>query len=258
MPALAVGLVGLALIGIGIALSGSEGRRILADDELWKQGAVAPWAEVSGEETTQKFLWHDYDLDVTYTDLEGGNHTAKTEFETFPIGANTNQAPEVRYDPNVPERVTVSWAIDASTWRWASCGSFLLVGILLGPLMVWYALISTRAYLDVRACSLRSEEVLLEVLRVKDAFGTGSPPQKEYEYAGHNPWGGTLHGKFTSHPKMGGPLFVDATRTKILALVSPERPQRAVVVHDSLLPFEFTASQQGHIRESMVRSGSRG
>lgn len=257
VPALLVGLVGLALIGIGLALAGSEGGRVLADLEVWETGTVAPWAEVGGEERTQKFLWHDYDLNVTYTDLEGNDRTAKAEFETFLFGADTNRSPEVHYDPKAPERVSVSWAIDATTWRWASCASFLLIGILLGPLMLWFAFTTTRAYLDARAVGERSEEVVLDVLRVKDAFGTGNPPQKEYEYSGHSPWGGSLHGKFTSHARMGGPLFVDSTRTRILALVSPDRPQRPVVVYDSLLPFELSTTQQGQVRERLQQSHVR-
>ncbi|HEY7697907.1 MAG TPA: hypothetical protein VIE88_05790, partial [Vicinamibacteria bacterium] len=149
----------------------------------------------------------------------------------------------------------VSWAVRATTWRWASCLSFLLVGALLGPLMLWFAFTSARSYLDVRASAGRSEEVVLDVLQVKDA--PGNPPQKEYHYSGHNPWGGPLRGKFTSHPQMGGPLFVDSSRSRIVALVSPDRPQRAVVVYDTLLPFEFSSSQQGAIRKALLQNGTR-
>jgi hypothetical protein len=56
---------------------------------------------------------------------------------------------------------------------------------------------------------------------------------------------------------MGGPLFVDSSRSRIVALVSPDRPQRAVVVYDTLLPFEFSSSQQGAIRKALLQNGTR-
>src|SRR5262245_38079472 len=62
---------------IGAALwQQNEIRKLLGEQALWKDGAIAPSCRVSGKETSHHFIGNDYDLNVSFVDQNGRLHTS--------------------------------------------------------------------------------------------------------------------------------------------------------------------------------------
>jgi hypothetical protein len=79
-------------------------------------------ATVQGRETTSKFIFRNYKLEIRFLGKDGSSHQGKVEFETVLGSVDSTSAPTVRYLPSDPTRFAMSWGQQAAAYRWASRG----------------------------------------------------------------------------------------------------------------------------------------
>lgn len=237
-----IGLAWLALCG-WIAVSQAAGN--LRDRRIWQRGVLTA-AEVEGTVKTSRLIFNRYELQVRFLDAENKRRGGPVEFETFIGYPDTSAGPSVRYLQSDPAAFAVSWGQDALPYRWAMVVFFAAAGLGFAGALFYVPVRSVRELRVARACSKDATEVELTV--------TAARPDAQlvrYQLEGRSPWGQPLKQKFVADPMLGGALFLDAGKTKILGLVSPAEPDRAVVVRDTLLPFEFTPVEIEGIRERL-------
>jgi hypothetical protein len=92
-------------------------RGVAADRALFARGAPAVEGTVGGEERSQRFVLHTYDLTLTYVDQAGVKRTAHQEIETVGGTIDDQATPEIRYDPASPDRAVCSWSLDVTPSR---------------------------------------------------------------------------------------------------------------------------------------------
>lgn len=244
-----VGLVGLGFLALGGGVAWTEARTVLRDAEIWRRGETALAASVEGEETSQYLIFRRYNLNVTFLAIDEVEHRGPVEFETVFGWVDAGRDPSVRYLASEPQSFALSWGQDVIAYRWVSVAVFAGFGLGLGGLILYYPAGVLTELRAVRACSRRAEEISLSVSKATSTTSDGSTVR--YELQGKSPWGSALKQTFVAHPGLGGPIFLDEGQTQVLALVSRELPNRAVVVRDTLFPFEFTPDDVAGIRSRL-------
>ncbi len=236
-------LGGLALIGGVTWWQGGEMRAILHEGHVWSTGKPAGESSVSGKVTSQSFLFHDYKLDVTFTDEEGHTHREHTEFSTLFGTVDKNSEPEVRYDPAHPKDFALAWSQSVSGSRWASAILFWSMGAAFGALLIWLGFLRVRTAGDVKHVAERSTEVAADLISITDVLNRGRRTgARKFRYrtpAVENEV--TLKGRT--------PLWADASQRKLVVLVTDMAPTRPVVLLDNLHPFNFTKEEEAEIRK---------
>lgn len=244
-----IGLLGAAFLAFGGWLAWAEAKTILQEAEIWRRGETALSASVEGEETSRYLIFRRYQLNVSFLSIDEIEHSGPVEFETVFGWVDSRLDPSVHYLPSEPQSFALSWGQDVTAYRWVAAAVFAAFGIVLGGLVLYFPASVLMELRAVRACSLRSEEIALSVAKVTPTTPDGLTVR--YELQGASPWGHGLKQTFVAQPPLGGPIFMDEGQTKVLALVSPELPNRAVVVRDTLFPFELTPDAIAQIRSRL-------
>lgn len=124
---------------------------LLADRQIWTDGVPAEFGEVSGEERSNRFVFHTYELTLSYVDAEGVHREASQEFNTVFGEVDTESTPEIRYLAAEPNRAASSWSVDVSMSRGLWVVLAFAIG-LFGWSIVGIALVAIRnAVLEERA-----------------------------------------------------------------------------------------------------------
>jgi hypothetical protein len=225
---------------------------IAAETRTWNAGEPALSATVQGRETTNKLIFHNYDLEVRFVEKDGSRHEGNVEFETVFGSVDSTIAPTVRYLASDPAHFALSWGQQAIAYRWTAVAVFGVFGVVLGGVFLALPRNALRELRLARECSIGASDVELAVVSAKQDAKT-----VRYTVEGQSPWGMAIRDTFVAEPVLGGPLFMDELRTSVLALVSPRQPTRALVIRDTFFPYEFSASERSEIRDAIARRARR-
>jgi hypothetical protein len=222
-----------------------EAKHLIAERKAWDQGETAVETKVQGRQKTRQLIFHEYDLDVEFVAVDGARHHGRMEFDTFLVTVSSEAKPHVRYLPSDPTQFALSWGREAWAYRWATVAVFS-VGSLAATIGFFSLLHGAFDELWLAyTCSSGAHEIELVVV------DKPSVKTVRHKLEGQSPWGGAIRDICDTQPVLGGPLFLDETETYVLALVSPSQPRRALVVRDTLLPYEFSETEIESIRRAV-------
>ncbi len=253
-------LAGTIMLTIGVAAAvgyawwqyDSVGE-LVDQTRVWRAGVPAPQTEVKGEVTTNRFVFRSYDLNVRFVDQKGALHEGKLTFDTLGGEVDQKRDPAVHYLENAPDRFALSWAMDVTTSRWVAVVFMAVVGVgLVGGSFGYIGWLCLRRLADARRCAARSDEVIVRITKVVAQMVHGRQAGTTYHFEGQTVDGRTVAGKAVMQ-KNQEPLFADAARQTIVALVPPENPKRAVVLRQDFHPFQLTADEQAQARAAIAR-----
>lgn len=240
-----------ALFGGAMGWSGVvQLREVREERALWGRGAEASGVSATGNAVAHEYvgvaLYYEYVLEVDWADAAGTGHHAPVKFDTFWAAVDTGGAPSLRYDPQDPGRVVLSWQVQRPHAR----AGFIYLSI--GAV----ALFAAAAWGTVRRDRQRAaaarlvaedgEEVLVEILSAREYKGQWTV--KARLDAGLS--GAPL--EFT-HQDVAGPLRVlREGRPLALALRSPRAPDSPLLVAEDLKPFLFEEDERRTILAATV------
>jgi hypothetical protein len=255
-------LGGLVLLAVGISAGAGYAawqyntiRELLDQARIWRMGEPALEVRVSGREKTSKGIFHGYELDVEYVDAREGRHKRTMKFDTLGGEVDQNAEPAVHYLKDDPDQYALSWAMDVTTSRWCSIGFMMLAGVgLIGGSFSFLGWRALRRLLDAQRCAARSDEVIVEITKVRPQKVHGKITANEIFFTGLTPDGREVKGD-TTFPIKFEPLWADASQRRMVALVPPENLKRAVVPRGDFWPFEFTADEQAKVRAAIAARG---
>ena len=232
-------LAGLAMaVGVVWWQSG-EVRRLLDEKALWAQGLAAQDVVVSGEETTNKFIFHTYKLEVGYRDASGRRHRGKAEFDTVIGSVESGRVAEVRHAREDPNRFVLSWALEVERSRWGSVAFFVAAGVGLGALFLVVGVGALRKLADAGRCAVRGEEVVARITKVVQQTNHGRHTSTAYHFEGAVADGRLVVGK-AELPAKHQPLVLDPEGATMLVLATPEQPSRPVALRGDCHPYALT------------------
>lgn len=232
-------VAGLAmLVGVGWWQSG-EVRRLLDEKALWARGVAASGVEVSGRETTNRFLFHSYKLKVAYRDADGRRHGGKVEFDTVVGSIKNGRRASVHYAPEAPERFVLSWALEVERSRWGSMAFFVAVGVVVGGLFVVVGVGALRKLADARHCAVRGEEVVARITKAVQQTNHGKHTSTTYHFEGALADGRIVAGK-ADFPAKHRPLVLDPEGATMLVLATPAQPKRPVPLRGDCHPYALS------------------
>ncbi|HTQ31544.1 MAG TPA: hypothetical protein VMI53_10070 [Opitutaceae bacterium] len=250
------GLV-LILAGIGAAVgfgwyeSGAV-KELLDQSRIWQEGTPAWRTEVSGHVTSHDFVLNEYDLNVTFVDANQVSHDNNVKFDTFIGKVDQEREPMVHYLPNDPDRFALSWAIDAKTSRWSAIVFMAVIGIgLIGGAFTFLGWLALRRLSDAKACASRPDEVILRIAKIVPTIVKGKQTGNEYHFTGHTLAGREITGKTVFALKYE-PLFADAAKQAVLALVPQENVKRPLVLRGDFYPFDLSPDDQARVRAAIA------
>jgi hypothetical protein len=253
-------LGGLALVMLGVAIAIGVGlwqldgaKELLEESRIWREGILAQQADMRGDVTTHKAIFHEYKLQVSYLDAAGTMHHANLKFDTLLGEIDDKQRPVVHYLKDSPDRFALSSAIDVAISRWASI-LFLaatLVG-LIGGSCILLGLKALWRLRDARRCAAHSEEVIATVTQVDRKVVKGKHTRNVFRFTGKTADGRILKGKADFSSKEA-PLY--AGRQMILVLAPQDNPDRAVAVRNDFHPFVLDAEEAERARSELSRRG---
>jgi hypothetical protein len=239
-----LGGLGLVLAGIGAAIGygwwqWSEIQALLEQRQIWETGVEAQDVRVEGHVTSHLIILHGYNLRVEFIDAVGVRHENKIEFSTLGVTVDQASPTVVHHLAGAPERFALSWAMDVTGGRW---GAIIFMGVagvgLIGGSFTFLGIKAWRRLADARRVANRSEEIVARVTKVVPQMYQGRHTGNEYHFTGECDGGRTVTGKETFAVKHT-PLHLDPERLTILALVAPEKPDRAVAVRADFHPFQL-------------------
>ncbi|HET7537291.1 MAG TPA: hypothetical protein VFJ90_12605 [Candidatus Didemnitutus sp.] len=252
-----LGGIALLLVGVAAAIGYAWWQydnmvELVEQSKIWRGGVVAPSCAAGGKVTTHKFFFHEYKLDVKYMDAARKAHAGKLSFDTV-TEINRDSEPEVRYLEENPEKFALSWAVDVTTGRWLNIVFFAIVGVgLVGGSFSYLGYTALRRLAHARSCARRAEELLVRVTKIEPQMVKGKHTGNEYHYAGQTFDGRPVTGKIVFTVK-DEPLFVDAEKQHLLALVSSDDLKRSTVLRRDFYPFDLNEAEQAAAREALVR-----
>ena len=164
----------LGLFGLFLVYPCSELVRDTWNDyRVWRNGAPGQVLDYSGNERTRGPLgiplFHSYELDVTYEDAQGRSYVGKTQFDRLFIGVDNEAGPQLRLDPQNPERFVLSWAVELP--RWLSALVFLLMPLAIGLSALWLLRTERRRRELVTLCAEDGQEQLHPLQGVSEHRG---------------------------------------------------------------------------------------
>lgn len=251
--ALFIGIAGLAFVLTTFGLSLSFTRDILRDQDLWARGVPGSTVEAFGREQADRGFFRAYDLRVRFLDRDGAQREGASSFHALGIGIREWVPPEVRHDPEAPSRFVLSWAIDVLGQRKAFAAFFAVIGGIGGALWTRAMKRNRRERRVLEACARRGRETTLRVLK-QTPMAVHGRVTTIYRLEGRTPEGESFEMSFED--AMGAPLFADAERGTLVALVAPEYPEDPVVLMEGYLPFDIR--QRGSRSDGDRPSGSSG
>ena len=217
--------------------------------QLWRAGTAGEVQDYSGEvSTTEKLgipLAHSYDLDVTFVDAQGQQHTGHRSF-TYALtsAASQEENPGVRYDPADPSRFVLSWeAQGLKPW------SLTLIALVFGLGFVVAEVRSARRAKERRQledlCAQEGEELLLEQLGFTQAQGSCLVKVRLPD------------GTAREETLPTAPLTVERDgKTYAVALQTRSAPGKYLLVESSYAPFVAPAASAPPRAEPLAATGS--
>lgn len=200
-----------------------------SDRQTWSEGVAAESGEVSGEERSNRFVFHTYKLNLSYVDAQGVHREAAQDFTTIFGEVDTNSEPEIRYLPTEPARAVSSWSVDVSTSRAVWVVLAFLIALVMASLIPIAAFAIRGAILEERA-AIEGIEARVSISTTKsDQHGNTT-----YEFRGEMPDGHALKGSAVLRGKL--PWLVDETTAVALYLPSHHR---AFLVESDGAPIEL-------------------
>lgn len=233
------------------------------EKSIWERGQPAPLAETQGQYRSRWNILKHYELTVIYQDQQGNEYEKPCEFSTLFGGVDEDQAVEVRYLPDDPERFALSWAIAAEGPRWSNLALYALIilgfGVLLG-FAGWGKLGELRL---ARRLSAGGREIRLQIVEVVRADKedvqvsrrrrTENPGLFTYRftYPEHSKKDGHVCSQTIDHVN-GIPLFLDDGRRTMTGLMDPDRPDQVLLLRFNFYPFSIPRDQHERLRQ-MIR-----
>lgn len=242
----------LSLLGAGalcaaLVFAITEGGAVFQEQQLWNRGQPAAITKVDKHER-QLLVSHRYHVDVEYRDAGGGVRRAYHNFETLLGSADTDRPLQVRYDPATPDSPALSWAVAASLWRYVACAFEVLVLAGVGALLLFTGLAFRRELWVARRCAEDSEEVVLDIVKERSAWlgpRGGASMQYYYYRLEGRPGEAPREGRVACDPNLDQrPLYADARKKRVIALVCAEAPNEPVLVQEDHYPFEIPPAGQ--------------
>jgi hypothetical protein len=242
--------VSFAALGLGSYLfhDAFEMRQMLND--VWDHGVEAKDSEVSGEVSSNRFIFDTYKLRVQYTDVTGAKHDVPLEYTSVIQGIHEKEEPVVKYDAAHFERVSVSWLHELSwgPWIWMLLALAFVFGGLWG---IYKSITFTKQTIDrTRAVAAEYRPLSAECLSVKQVEVNGRPtPHHEVEFlltAGAN--------KCTTRITSGQPLHTDK---KVLVLVARNDTNWVVPRAGDFYPFEMSAPEIQQITAQFMATSAK-
>lgn len=250
------GLV-LVLIGIGAVVGfawwqADTVNELIDQSRIWKTGREAWSTEVKGKVTTNHFILHEYDLDVTFTDANQALHQSKLKFDTLFGEVDQAREPMVHYLENDPEHYALSWSMDVKTSRWAAIVFMAVMGIgLIGGSFTFLGVAALRRLADARHCTRRVNEIAVRVTQVVPTLVKGKHTGNEYHFTGRTIDGREFSGK-TVFPVKYEPLYADGSKQTMLALIPQENVKRPVILRGDFYPFDLTPEEQAKVKQAVA------
>jgi hypothetical protein len=246
-------VLGVAIAGGFVFMESHDARDLLEIKERWER-SVPTDARVGGEVTTSNFIFDDYELDVTYLDLEGAERRAKYEFVTLLGGPSAEDDVSVRFDPERPDAPVVSWAAEYTGARWRAVAFLVVVGLLMAAGCAFFGWQAIGRWRSAVLAGKASTEVHCPVVGVSVRNVQGQqyldlqyqiPEGAEVPAVAH----GTTH-KASFRPKKRGPLFVDPEGSLLVALVPRDRATAPIAMAEDIHPFVLSPGQRMQYEET--------
>ena len=209
---------------------------LLRTSKVWQRGVPSSSCTVEVKESTFKFVFHTYEFKVSYCDSRGELHNGTCEVDTVFSTIDQGREPVVRYLKEAPDAFALSWVLDVQNSAWLSWSCFAAAGILSFCCIAGVVFLCNELRLAF-LCAQKSEEILLPVVKVSQESSRGGSKINVYHFQGENGRGQSLKGKARFSERQG-PLFADASKTKMVALISEQAPRSPVVLRCDLQPFK--------------------
>jgi hypothetical protein len=218
-----------------------EARNILADQALWARGLEAMDGELSGRRTSHNFILNDYKLDVAYVDQSGARHRGQAKFDLFLSSVGDGEPVEVRYDPQAPGRFVLSWAVAHSGGRWASVAFFIVVGLGIGVACTLAGREALRRLAEARQAARDSDDIEIELESIVQMKQYGrSTGVLTYKYLVSDASGKPRKRSVSfDRRKKHTPIFLDAEKTRVLAVRPRTAADRPIVLRSDFYPFDL-------------------
>jgi hypothetical protein len=225
-----LGVIGLVLGGGMIYYAAQWLFELVSDRQTWSEGVSAEFGEVSGEERSNRFVFHTYELNLSYVDAQGVRRELAQEFTTVFGEVDTDNPPEIRYLPDEPERAVSSWSVEVSVSR-AVFAVLAFVMSLVIMSLVPVALLAIRDAVVEERAAIEGIETRATICSVNsDQHGNTT-----YVFRADVPSEGrTLEGRAVLQGK--APWLI--TETTAVALYLPSH-HRAFLVENDGAPIEF-------------------
>jgi hypothetical protein len=240
LTAAALGAAGAALL-IGVLIwQAFEARGILADDALARSGVEASDVSVEGSRTSRNFILNSYKLDVRYTDRAGAAHQGVATFDTLFSSVTREEPVYVRYDARSSDRFVLSWAVQHPRGRWGALAMFVATAIGLGLGSLAWARELLRRLEEARQATVESDDVEIELSQVVRMKEHGrSTGVVSYQYFVTVASGKSKRRQVSfNRRKRHTPIFVDAGKTRVLAVRTRGAPDRPIVLRSDFYPFD--------------------
>ncbi len=224
-----------------------DAEELLDQSRIWKEGVPASAVEVQGRETTHKFVFHSYDLEVSYLDAKHSLHRGRVNFNSMTEGDKTS-TPIVHYLENDPEHFALSWAMELKSSRWAAIAFMTVLGAgLIGGAFAIGGMQAMRKFFDARCCVRRCDEIAVRITHIIEHIAKDEQTGTTYYFTGKTVEGQEVSGKVYFEVQHE-PLFADGSKRTAVALISPENPKRPVVPRDDFYPFDLSSEEQARAR----------
>jgi hypothetical protein len=239
-----LGIAAAAIFGLAGAIAFpawqiAEARNLMAAAALWQSGTEADDASVEGRETSHNFLLNEYNLNVEYTDQQGGAHKAKLEFTSLFASVDQKSPVVVKYDPNAPDRFALSWMVDMKGSTWGSVAFMSLIGIGIGLLGLFSARQLAQKLAAARRAAVESEESSVALVKVVEVRQNGrATGVMKYQYDTTNAAGKNKRREVQFNvKKQQAPLYFDKAGSRMFVL-KPPAPHQPVVLRNDFYPFD--------------------
>jgi hypothetical protein len=234
------GVLMMAALGVGLgpwfAYRQYQGAMsLLRTSKVWQRGVPASSCSVDAKEATFKLVFHTYEFKVSYHDNRGEQHSGTCEVDTVFSTIDQNRRPVLRYLRETPDAFALSWAIEVQNSAWVAWAFFTATTVMFFCCIAVAVFLWNELHIAF-LCSQKSDEVLLSVTKVSQEYQRVGHNLTVYHFEGENGRGQSLKGK-VRFSERHGPLFANASKATIVALVSEQAPRKPVVLRCDLQPF---------------------
>ncbi len=227
-------ILGLATLVVCTVFQLQSLRELRSDLAVWRDGELASDVHVGGKVSSHAGLFNRYDLAVEYTDGGGVVHHGRLAFSLLVASIPQGAPVTLKLDPRAPDRFALSWELEYASARYLTlaCVFLLIAGLMGGGLLLasWRRLDELRL---LRSVAERSDEIELLFVGLKPVIVRGKQTATTVQFRR------APKERRQSRILMDAeePLFADAARTRLVALVSPARPGDYYLVRADLRPF---------------------